>query len=74
VVAGNIKRGERPPIDLKRISRDSYYPNMIQIKVSKDYGKSINAVPKDFNIGLLGVETIDQFNKEKLCCNDKQNV
>jgi len=62
--AGNIKRGERPPIDLKRISRDSYYPNMIQIKVSKDYAKSINAVAKDFNIGLLGVEPIDQLNKE----------
>ncbi|MBK9290166.1 MAG: S8 family serine peptidase [Bacteroidetes bacterium] len=51
-------RGERPPIDLDKVSRDAYEPNKISIKLRPDLassieGKHVIVAPQGFGIPAL---------------------
>lgn len=54
-----VKRGERPTIDLNRVSKDSYSPNSIRIKVKPEFENSLNV---STDKGITGISTIDQLN------------
>ncbi|MFO8023182.1 MAG: S8 family serine peptidase [Perlabentimonas sp.] len=58
-----VNRGERPKIDYNRISKESYYPNQIRIKVASQYeGNLLDAkYIKDNN--RLGIKDIDDLNQ-----------
>ena len=56
-----IKRGERPEINLERIPEDSYYSNRIRIKINQDFQRMLKENPQtnDEGIILIGLEVID---------------
>lgn len=56
-----VVRGERPFIDLHRVSKDSYANNKLQIKIAAQYEKSLFVEPTERSIGL---NAVDQVNTE----------
>jgi hypothetical protein len=58
-----IKRGERPEINLERVPEDSYYSNKLRIKINPSFQERlkendhVNKEGKDF----IGLENVDQL-------------
>lgn len=59
-----VKKGERPPIDISRAPKDAYYHNTVRVKVNSDYESKIAFPSKDFEIEILGIESIDELNND----------
>jgi len=53
-----IIKGERNPINLKRVDKESYYQNRVRIKLSADYEKLVNP-EKVANHHSFGIESLD---------------
>lgn len=56
-----VKRGERPTIDLSRVSKNSYSPTSIRIKVNSEFE---NYLKIDTEKGSTGISTIDLLNSQ----------
>jgi len=57
-----IKR-ERPAINFERVSKDSYFPNKIRIKINPDYQEMLSEQVQKNKEGLdiIGIENVDKL-------------
>lgn len=62
----NVKRGERPPIDLNKVPAEAYEKNQIQIKFFPQAEKSIERLNIQNNktkTNSIGIQEVDQLNE-----------
>jgi hypothetical protein len=56
-----VKRGERPTIDLSRVSKNSYSPSSIRIKVKPEFETNLKISTVN---GSTGIQSIDLLNTQ----------
>lgn len=61
-----IKRGERPPIDLSKISSDAYEPGKLKIKVQQQIFETLGnkrMVAGELGFVVTGIDALDELNR-----------
>ncbi|MFP4555517.1 MAG: S8 family serine peptidase [Bacteroidales bacterium] len=61
--SSSVNRGERPAIDYNRISKESYYPNQIRIKIASQYEENLLGTQHIKDKNSLGIKSIDDLNQ-----------
>jgi subtilisin family serine protease len=56
--SGKVARGERPILDLTRISKDSYYHNIVRIKVKPEFENALKINPTKGTTGILNIDKL----------------